>query len=127
MTNIDQMTLIFRALAHPARLLILETLRSGQDSIKELSKPFEMSKPAITRHLKILEQAGLISRSRKAKSQPAKLELQSLKQIDEWMKSYRQFWNESLDQLDGYISELKRKGEENFSDTNKRASDNQDP
>ncbi|HKZ40837.1 MAG TPA: metalloregulator ArsR/SmtB family transcription factor, partial [Candidatus Hodarchaeales archaeon] len=75
MTNIDQMTLIFRALAHPARLLILETLRSGQDSIKELSKPFEMSKPAITRHLKILEQAGLISRSRKAKSQPAKLEL----------------------------------------------------
>ncbi|MBV9865290.1 MAG: winged helix-turn-helix transcriptional regulator [Abitibacteriaceae bacterium] len=102
----DQISVTFAALADPTRRAILERLAMGEAPVKELSVPFEMSQPAITKHLKVLEHAGLISRSREAQWRPCKLEAKPLQDASAWIEQYRQFWDESFDRLDDYLKEL---------------------
>ena len=106
----DQLSRVFRALADPTRRAILERLSQGEASVSELAEPFEMSLPAVSKHLKVLEQAGLITRGRDAQWRPCRLEVEPLKDVDAWMSPYRQFWEESFDQLDDYLQELQGKG-----------------
>jgi DNA-binding transcriptional ArsR family regulator len=109
MTN-DQLSQIFRALADPTRRAILERLSQGEAGVSELAEPFEMSLPAVSKHLKVLEQAGLITRGRDAQWRPCRLEVEPLRNVDAWMSPYRQFWEESFDRLDDYLQELQGKG-----------------
>ena len=109
MTN-DQLSLIFGALADPTRRAILERLTEGEAMVSELAEPFEMSLPAISRHLKVLERAGLITRGRDAQWRPCRLEAAPLKDIDDWMSAYRRFWDERFDRLDEYLQELQKEG-----------------
>jgi DNA-binding transcriptional ArsR family regulator len=102
----DSLDLTFGALADPTRRAILAKLALGEASVTELAAPFEMSLPAISRHLKVLEQARLISRGRDAQWRPCRLEPQGLKDIAEWMEEYRRFWAESLDQMQAYVERL---------------------
>jgi DNA-binding transcriptional ArsR family regulator len=106
----DQLSLIFGALADPTRRAILERLTEGEATVSELAEPFEMSLPAISKHLKVLERAGLITRGRDAQWRPCRLEVGPLKDIDDWMGAYRRFWDESFDRLDDYLYELQQKG-----------------
>jgi DNA-binding transcriptional ArsR family regulator len=99
----------FAALAHPARRAIVARLAQGEATVTELARPFTMSQPAITKHLRVLERAGLISRSRDAQRRPCRLEPKAIKDVAEWAESYREFWDESYDRLDEYLGELKRK------------------
>jgi DNA-binding transcriptional ArsR family regulator len=96
----------FAALADPTRRAILARLAAGEANVTELAKPFDMSQPAISKHLKVLERAGLISRGRDAQSRPCKLEARRLKEATEWMDRYRRFWEESFDRLDEYLIEI---------------------
>lgn len=105
----DQLSIIFAALADPTRRAILARLVSGEASVTELSEPFEMSMPAITKHLKVLERAGLIARARDAQWRPCRLEASPLKDIADWLEHYRAFWEQSFDRLDNYLLELKEK------------------
>jgi DNA-binding transcriptional ArsR family regulator len=105
----DQLSTTFSALADPTRRAILAKLSSGEASVTELAEPFEMSLPAVSRHLKVLERAGLIARSREAQWRPCQLEAGPLKDVAEWIEHYRRFWTESFDRLDGYLHELKAK------------------
>ena len=100
----------FSALADPTRRAILSNLAGGPASVKELARPFAISGPAIARHLKVLEAAGLISRSRVAQSRPAKLESRGLKDAAEWLEQYRPFWEQSFDRLDQYLGQIHKKG-----------------
>lgn len=100
----DQLTTVFAALADPTRRAIIERLTSGDASVAELAQPFAMSQPAVSRHLKVLESAGLISRSRVATSRYSHLEAEPLKEATEYMEKYRRFWNESFDRLDDAIA-----------------------
>jgi DNA-binding transcriptional ArsR family regulator len=102
----DGLSLKLQALSDPTRRAILAKLRGGEASVNELARPFEMSLPAISKHLKILETAGLITRSRAAQSRPCKLAPEGLKDIDDWMNSYRQMWEQRLDRLQTYLSRL---------------------
>jgi DNA-binding transcriptional ArsR family regulator len=102
----DQLSLTFAALADPTRRSILASLRSGEVSVTELAKPFEMSLPAITKHLKVLEKAGLITRGREAQWRPCKLRAEPLKDAEAWIDQYRKFWDGSFDRLDAYLREL---------------------
>lgn len=97
------------ALADPTRRAILTRLVSGEASVAELSQPFAMSGPAISKHLKVLEHAGLITRSRDAQRRPCRLAAAPLRELDGWLEHYRRFWDESLDRLDDYLQELQRK------------------
>jgi DNA-binding transcriptional ArsR family regulator len=97
----------FQALADPTRRAILARLALGETSVTELAKPFAMSMPAVSKHLKVLERAGLIARSRAAQWRPCRIEPRALKDIDEWLKGYRRFFEESLDRLDDYLKTLK--------------------
>jgi DNA-binding transcriptional ArsR family regulator len=99
----DGLSRTFSALADPTRRAILARLQRGEATVKELSEPFEISGPAITKHLKVLESAGLISRSRSAQSRPCRIEARALHVVDEWLEFYRQSWEESLDRLDSYL------------------------
>src|SRR5437763_13677175 len=108
----DHLSLTFAALADPTRRAILKRLMSGQASVTELAKPFDMTLPAISKHLKVLEQAGLISRGRDAQWRPARLEAARLKEIDHWVSRYRRFWELSLDRLDDYLRKM-QKGDKN--------------
>ena len=99
----------FAALADPTRRAILARLATGEANVTELAKPFDMSQPAISKHLKVLERAGLISRGRDAQSRPCRLEGRRLKEATEWMERYRAFWEGSFDRLDVYLDELKKK------------------
>ncbi len=99
----------FAALADPTRRAILERLALGEASVLELAAPFAMSQPAISKHLKVLERAGLISRSRDAQRRPCRLEAAPLQQIDQWVERYRQHWEESFAALDGVLEELKQR------------------
>src|SRR5580700_1122549 len=99
----------FAALADPTRRAILARLASGETSVTELAEPFEMSLPAISKHLKVLERAGLIGRGRDAQWRPCRLEAGPLKGVDDWVARYRQFWAQSFDRLDDYLRELKTK------------------
>ena len=102
----DPLSATFAALADPTRRAIIARLARGETTVTESSKPFDMSGPAISKHLKVLESAGLITRSREAQWRPCKIEPQALKSLDEWLDQYRQFWEQRLDRLDDYLREL---------------------
>lgn len=102
----DSLDLTFAALADPTRRAILAKLALGETSVTELAEPFEMSLPAISRHLKVLEKAKLISRGRDAQWRPCRIEPQGLKEIAEWMEHYRRFWSERLDRMERYVATL---------------------
>jgi len=105
----DSISNTFAALADPTRRAILARLASGEASVTELAEPFEMSLPAVSKHLKVLERAGLIARGREAQWRPCRLQAGPLKDADEWLERYRRHWEESFDRLDDYLSELKEK------------------
>jgi DNA-binding transcriptional ArsR family regulator len=109
----DQLTATFSALADPTRRAMLARLSSGDASVQELSKPFKMSLPAISKHLKVLERSGLIVRSRKAQWRPCHLEAAPLKEASEWMEHYRRFFEESFDRLEDYLAEIQKKENKN--------------
>ena len=102
----DRLSMIFMALADPTRRRILELLSKGDTTVNELAKPFSMTLPAVSKHLKVLERAGLISRGRNAQWRPCRLEAEAIKEGADWMNQYRQFWEESLKNLEGYIQKL---------------------
>jgi DNA-binding transcriptional ArsR family regulator len=102
----------FAALADPTRRAILARLARGQATVTELAAPFAMSQPAITKHLKVLERAGLISRGRERQWRPARLEAGPLRKVAEWTERYRGFWEESYERLDEYLEELQGRGKE---------------
>jgi DNA-binding transcriptional ArsR family regulator len=105
----DPISTTFAALADPTRRAILARLASGEASVCELAEPFEISLPAVSKHLKVLERAGLIARSRDAQWRPCRLEAGPLKEADDWLERYRQHWEESFDCLDQYLHELQEK------------------
>jgi DNA-binding transcriptional ArsR family regulator len=105
----DRLSATFAALADPTRRAILARLALGEVSVTELAEPFEMSLPAVTKHLKVLERAGMISRGRDAQWRPCRLEAAPLKGVADWVEHYRRFWEQSLDRLDGYLKELQAK------------------
>jgi DNA-binding transcriptional ArsR family regulator len=109
----DPISSTFAALSDPTRRAILARLTLGETSVTELAAPFEMSLPAVSRHLKVLERAGLISRGREAQWRPCRLKPQPLKQAADWLDEYRQFWEESFDRLDDYLTKLQAKGKKN--------------
>ena len=102
----DHLSSTFAALADPTRRAILARLASGEISVTELAEPFEMSMPAVTKHLKVLERAGLITRGREAQWRPCKLEAKPLRKAADWIERYRQFWEQRLDRLDEYLHDL---------------------
>jgi len=102
----DPLSATFGALADPTRRAILARLSKGEATVTELAEPFAMSLPAISRHLKVLERAGLISRGRDAQWRPCRLEPETLRTVDNWLDSYRRLWSGSFDRLDDYLSEL---------------------
>ena len=108
----DQLTTTFAALADPTRRAILARLTRGEASVKELAEPFEMSLPAVSKHLKVLERAGLISRARVAQSRPCRLEAAPLREVADWVEHYRSFWEQSFDRLEDYLHELQREENE---------------
>jgi len=103
---IDPLTTTFSALADPTRRAILARLSKGETSVTELAQPFDMSLPAITKHLKVLERAGLITRSREAQWRPCRLAPMPLKEANAWLEHYRQFWEGSFDRLEAYLADL---------------------
>jgi DNA-binding transcriptional ArsR family regulator len=105
----DQLSLTLSALADPTRRAILARLASGEASVTELADPFEMSMTAVSKHLKVLERAGLIARGREAQWRPCRLEAGPLKEVADWVGHYRRFWEKSLDRLDDYLREMKKK------------------
>lgn len=109
MTPTDRLSTTFAALADPTRRAILARLALGETSVTELAEPFAMSLPAVSKHLKVLERAGLIARGREAQWRPCRIEPGALKQVDDWLERYRRFWDQSLDRLDTYLIELQAK------------------
>jgi DNA-binding transcriptional ArsR family regulator len=108
----DPLTRTFSALADPRRRAILARLASGESSVSELAAPFDISLPAISRHLKVLEEAGLISRGRDAQWRPCKLEAAPLQDAANWIEYYRKFWEASFDRLDAYLQRLQAGGDD---------------
>ena len=104
----DALSLTFSALADPTRRAILARLAKGDASVTELAAPFEFSMPAITKHLKVLEKAGLIERGREAQWRPARLQAGPLKDVSEWLERYRKNWEESFDRLDEYLHKIQK-------------------
>jgi DNA-binding transcriptional ArsR family regulator len=102
----DPLSTTFAALADPTRRAILARLSRGEASVTELAQPFDMSLPAVTKHLKVLERAGLITRSRQAQWRPCSLAAEPLRGVSEWVEQYRQHWEERLDRLEDYLSDL---------------------
>jgi len=109
----DQLSTTFSALADPTRRAILARLAQGETTVKELAAPFDMSLPAVSKHLKVLERAGLIARGQEAQWRPCRLEAGPLKDVAEWTERYRAFWEGSLDRLGDYLTELQTKGGSN--------------
>ncbi len=105
----DHLNVTFAALADPTRRAILARLASGEASVTQLADPFEMSMPAVSKHLKVLERAGLIARGREAQWRPCRLEAGPLKDVSDWVEHYRCFWEQSFDRLDDYLLELTSK------------------
>ncbi len=104
----DPLTATFAALADPTRRAILARLAAGDASVSDLAQPFAMSMPAVSKHLKVLERAGLITRSRQAQWRPCKLDAAPLKDVADWVEHYSRFWTESFDRLDTYLAELQK-------------------
>jgi DNA-binding transcriptional ArsR family regulator len=105
----DRLSMTFAALADPTRRAILARLALGETSVTELAEPFDISLPAVSKHLKVLERAGLVARAREAQWRPRRLEAAPLREIADWVEHYRQFWEASLDRLDDYLRELQAK------------------
>jgi DNA-binding transcriptional ArsR family regulator len=105
----DHLSSTFAALADPTRRAILARLALGETTVGELAEPFEMSLPAVSKHLKVLEHAGLITRGREAQWRPCRIETQALKEVDDWLERYRRIWEERLDRLEDYIKTLQAK------------------
>ena len=105
----DHLSATFAALADPTRRAILARLTSGDATVSDLAAPFDMSLPAISKHLKVLENAGLISGSKDAQRRPRRLEARPLKEVAEWLGTYREFWEASFDRLDEYLKQLQSK------------------
>ena len=104
----DPLSAVLSALADPTRRAIIARLAEGEATVTEIAAPFGISLPGISRHLKVLEAAGLISRGREAQWRPCRLEATALKGVDEWLARYRRFWGESFERMDSYIAEMKR-------------------
>ncbi len=104
----DTLSLTLSALADPTRRAILARLSQGEATVNELAEPFDISLPAISRHLKVLEGAGLITRSREAQWRPCKLEAEPLRQLDGWLSKYRRFWEGSFDRMDVYLKQIQK-------------------
>ena len=107
----DRLSLTFSALADPTRRAILARLSTGEASVTELAEPFDMSFPAVSKHLKVLERAGLVERGRDAQFRPRRLQPAPLRDVDAWLEDYRRMWTETLDNLDVYLKTLNAKGE----------------
>ena len=108
----EQLDTVFAALADPTRRAILTRLARGEATVTELAAPFAMSMPAVSKHLKVLERAGLISRGRNAQQRPCRLEAAPLASVAEWVQTYRRFWEGSFDRLDEHLQELQKGGPE---------------
>jgi DNA-binding transcriptional ArsR family regulator len=104
----DHVSVTFAALADPTRRAILARLASGETSVTELAEPFELSLPGVSKHLKVLQRAGLITQSRKAQWRPCRLEGARLKEAADWVAEYRRFWDESFERLDEYLAEIQK-------------------
>jgi DNA-binding transcriptional ArsR family regulator len=102
----DRLSATFSALADPTRRAILARLALGETSVSELAEPFDISLPAVSRHLKVLEHAGLIARGREAQWRPCRIDLTALKGVDDWLEEYRRLWEQRLDRLDDYLRTL---------------------
>lgn len=111
MTATDELSTTFAALADPTRRAILKRLSSGEASVMELAAPFDISLPGVSKHLKVLERAGLIERGREAQWRPCKLRAEPLGRAAGWIEHYRRFWEESFDRLEGYLAELQAKND----------------
>jgi DNA-binding transcriptional ArsR family regulator len=107
MTSSDRLDATFAALADPTRRAILSRLAAGDASVTDLAKPFAMSQPAISKHLRVLERAGLISRGRDAQRRPRRLEAKPLAEANDWLETYRRFWDENFQRLDALLVEMK--------------------
>ena len=105
----DHLSTTLAALADPTRRAILARLALGETSVSELAAPFKMSQPAVSKHLKVLERAGLIARGREAQWRPCRLEAGPLREVNDWLEHYRRFWEQSLDRLDAYLKDLQAK------------------
>jgi DNA-binding transcriptional ArsR family regulator len=105
----DDLSMTLAALADPTRRAILQRLASGEASVKELAEPFAMTLPAVTKHLKVLQRAGLITQGRRAQWRPCRLEAKPLQEVADWIEQYRRFWDESFDKLDEYLKELQER------------------
>jgi DNA-binding transcriptional ArsR family regulator len=106
----DRLSATFSALADPTRRAILARLALGETSVNELAEPFDISLPAVSKHLKVLEQAGLITRGRAAQSRPARIEPEGVKAVEDWLEEYRKLWSQRLDRLEDYLREIQAKG-----------------
>jgi|SRR6266853_1060920 DNA-binding transcriptional ArsR family regulator len=104
----DHLSVTFAALADPTRRAILARLASGEKSVTELAEPFELSLPGVSKHLKVLQRAGLITQGRKAQWRPCRLEAKRLEEVSEWVERYREFWAESFDRLGEYLEEIQK-------------------
>jgi len=113
----DQLSIIFAALADPTRRAILARLAQGETSVKDLAEPFKMSPPAVTKHLKVLQRAGLITQGRQAQWRPCRLEAAPLKDVAEWAEGYRRFWDASYERLDEYLQRMKEEEHKHDRDT----------
>jgi DNA-binding transcriptional ArsR family regulator len=109
---VDQLSATFSALADPTRRAILARLSSGEASVKELAQPFDMTLPAITKHLKVLENAKLITRGKTAQWRPCKLEAEPLRDVADWVENYRLHWEQRFDRLDAYLKQIQTKENE---------------
>jgi DNA-binding transcriptional ArsR family regulator len=107
-TPSDKLSVTFGALADPTRRAILARLATGEASVTELAKPFELSLPGVSKHLKVLQRAGLITQGRNAQWRPCRLETARLKEVADWVGEYRRFWDESFERLDEYLEQLKK-------------------
>ena len=108
-SKVDRLGMTFAALSDPTRRAILTRLTKGEATVNDLAKPFAMSLPAVSRHLKVLERAGLISRARDAQWRPCRIEVKALREVDEWIEAYRRMWEERLDRLGDYLTTLQSK------------------
>ena len=120
-TQADKLSATFAALADPTRRAILARLAKGEASVKDLAAPFEMSQPAISKHLRVLERAGLIEQGRQAQWRPRRLRAGPLRDISEWVNQYRRHWEESFERLDAYLREVQDKQEQSDGDHDDRS------
>jgi DNA-binding transcriptional ArsR family regulator len=112
LSTTERLNRTFAALADPTRRAILARLAAGEASVTELAAPFQVTLPAVSKHLKVLEQAGLVARGRERQWRPARLEAGPLKEVAEWTEGYRRFWEESYERLEEYLDELQGRGKE---------------